>query len=109
MKNSIENIYELLYRPIITPYNLLENAKLPNYEYVSYYKGKNGLVAELKCLMEDNTNAVFHYHFDDTDNLINIFMTTGNQKKLMFDRQEKLNKLAINYLKSKDTIKETAI
>ena len=37
MDAYIKKIYDMLYSPIISPYNLLENAKLDNYSYVKYY------------------------------------------------------------------------
>lgn len=33
MDAYIKKIYDMLYSPIISPYNLLENAKLDNYSY----------------------------------------------------------------------------
>ena len=50
MDAYIKKIYDMLYSPIISPYNLLENAKLDNYSYVKYYKNKIGLVAEMQCV-----------------------------------------------------------
>ena len=41
MDSAIENIYNLLHAPILTPYNLLENVKLDNYMYVNYSMDNN--------------------------------------------------------------------
>ena len=85
---DIKKLYDLFYSPILTPYNLLENAKLSNYSYVNYYMGENGLIAEMKCEMEDYKKPVrFYYHFDKNDKLFRVFMEENNgEKELLFDR-----------------------
>ncbi|MDR3600228.1 MAG: hypothetical protein P4L49_07075 [Desulfosporosinus sp.] len=108
MENYIKNIYELLYRPVVTPYNLLENAKLPNYKYVTYYKEESGLIAEMQCMTEDGNEAIFHYHFNHDDHLRSVYMTKGGQKELVFDRQTELQKLTAEYL-DKTKVNEVAI
>lgn len=86
--NKIFNkIFELLYKPIVTPYNLLENAKLENYSYVKYYKGENGLIAELKCLV-DGVDTVFKYEFDNKDYLQRIILS--NKNEIVFNRERDL-------------------
>lgn len=108
IEKYITNIYELLYRPVVTPYNLLENAKLPNYKYVSYYKEESGLVAEMQCLTEDGNEAIFHYHFDNNDHLKTVYMTVGGQREIVFDRQTELQKLTSEYA-NKTKVNEIAI
>jgi hypothetical protein len=98
MENYINRIYNLLYSPVVTPYNLLENAKLPNYEYVNYYKGETGLIAEMQCTIEEGYKAIFFYHFDSSDNLQKVFMTTEGKKELVFDRQIEVKKVTEKYL-----------
>ncbi len=90
MKDYFSKIYKLLYSPIITPYNLLENSKLPNYEYVKYFKGEDGLISEMKCVMDDNVEAIFYYHFDANDSLSKVYKKTGPYKELVFDRNHEL-------------------
>lgn len=89
MDKNIEKIFRLLNSPIITPYNLLENAKLKNYEYVKYYKGAEGLIAEMKCTVDD-IETIFNYEFDTEDYLQKIFMIQNNEGKYVFDRTEKV-------------------
>lgn len=108
MEKYVNDIYELLYRPVVTPYNLLENAKLPNYKYVSYYKDESGLVAEMQCLTEEGNEAIFYYHFDNNDNLKIVYMTVGGQRELVFDRHTELQRLTSEYVK-KTKDKEIAI
>lgn len=89
MRDDIKKLYDLFYSSVVTPYNLLENAKLPNYSYVNYYMGDDGLVAEMKCKMEDHKEkVVFYYHFDKEDKLDQVFIDEGLAgKKLIYDRK----------------------
>lgn len=38
-------LYKLMFKDIVTPFNLLENAKLDNYNYVKYYTKKEEFIA----------------------------------------------------------------
>lgn len=109
MNDYINKIYDLLYSPMVTPYNLLDNAKLPNYEYVNYYKKNDGLITEMKCTLDDGENAVFYYHFDKSDNLQRVYMNKNDQQVLVFDRQTETQKLLSEYLKDKDSVASAAI
>ena len=64
MDAYIKKIYDMLYSPIISPYNLLENAKLENYSYVKYFTNEEGLVAEMQCVIPGEGEMVFYYQFD---------------------------------------------
>lgn len=95
MDKQIKKIYDLLHSPIVTPYNLLENAKLPNYSYVNYYEGAEGLIAEMKCFMEDRQEEViFYYHFDEEDKLNRIYQKSvgDSKKKMVYDREKELDR-----------------
>ncbi|GAB6172040.1 hypothetical protein JCM15765_15180 [Paradesulfitobacterium aromaticivorans] len=109
MKEYIEKIYKLLHSPLVTPYNLLENAKLPNYEYVNFYKGNQGLVSEMKCTLDDGNKAIFYYHFDHDENLQCVYMSQGKQKHCIFDRQSETQKMVSNYQKNSASEKIIAI
>lgn len=102
MNKRIKKIYDLLYSPIVTPYNLLENAKLDNYSYVTYYKGKDGLIAEMQCSMDDEGEVIFYYNFDFEDKLSQIYMMQNGEKQLVFDRKTEIEKQKGLYLSSKD-------
>lgn len=87
MDAYIKKIYNMMYSPIITPYNLLENAKIDNYSYVKYYKSEEGLIAEMECTIPDEGKKVFYYHFDVKDYLILIYMEYNGIKEKVFDRE----------------------
>lgn len=59
MDDYVKKIYDMLYSPILTPYNLIENIKLPNYKYLKYYTNDIGIVAEMKCLVDGYGEKIF--------------------------------------------------
>lgn len=97
MYNEIKNIYELLYSNITTPYNLLDNAKLPNYSYVKYFKGNNGLIVEMECDIKEEGSAIFLYHFDDEDKLEMVVKKIENVEETVFSRSEELERAVKRY------------
>ncbi|MBO0557432.1 hypothetical protein EXQ41_16255 [Clostridium botulinum] len=99
MNNYIDEIYKMLKSPIVTPYNLLENAKLNNYDYVKYYKGDKGLICEMDCLVDD-IQTTFLYYFDENDFLQKILMTQNGDTKCVFKRDKELEKLKQEFKKN---------
>lgn len=93
MEKYIDKLYTLLHSPIITPYNLLENAKLDNYNYVKYYKGNNGLIAEMQCINDDAIEVTFFYEFNRKDELDIVFMKDGSDLEVVFSRNEEIENL----------------
>lgn len=92
MDKYIEKIFKMMKSPIITPYNLLENAKLDNYQYVKYFKGENGLICEMECLVDD-IETVFLYCFDKQDFLQKILMQQSGNEKCVFERNHEVEEL----------------
>lgn len=92
MNHKITEIYNLLHSPIVTPHNLIDNAKLKNYEYVTYYKEPPFFVAEMKCKDLAGESTIFYYHFNDKDYLERIFKQQGTEKILIFDRAKEIEK-----------------
>lgn len=86
MTDYIKKIYDMMYSPIITPYNLLENSKLDNYAYVKYYKTSDSLIAEMQCDMQEEGIKTFYYHFDIRDFLQRIYVGDEKNKELIFER-----------------------
>lgn len=99
MNELITQLYELMYSPIITPYNLLENAKLDNYAYVNYSKENNGLLVVMECEIEKGFIAKFYYHFDNNDRLSLATMECNNRQEIIFCRETEI-------LKTKNIISE---
>ncbi|MBY7009039.1 hypothetical protein FDB15_18415 [Clostridium botulinum] len=93
MEKYIEKLYTLLHSPIITPYNLLENAKLDNYNYVKYYKGSNGLIAEMQCINEDAIELTFFYEFNKKDELDIIIMKEQENIEVVFNRNNEIKNI----------------
>lgn len=88
MKDSVNEVYNMLYSPIVTPYDLLENAKLRNYSYVKYYTNDTGLVAEMQCTIPCEGNQVFFYQFDKNDYLQLIYQNEMKDENIVFSRKE---------------------
>ena len=93
MEKYIDKLYTLLHSPIITPYNLLENAKLDNYNYVKYYKGNDGLIAEMQCVNEEAVEVKFYYQFNESDELDIVFMKESDNIQVVFSRNEEIRNL----------------
>ena len=83
MDAYIKKIYDMLYSPIISPYNLLENAKLDNYSYVKYYTNEIGLVAEMQCTIHGEGMQIFYYQFDKNDYLQMIYQGNVEEKNII--------------------------
>ncbi|RDY30156.1 hypothetical protein [Lachnotalea glycerini] len=106
MDSKIKKLYDMLYSPILTPYNLLDNAKLPNYSYVKYYKGNDGIIAEMECEMEDIGIRTFYYCFDQRDFLLRILMEFEGSKNIVFDRSDEVELAKKDYYNNKGELKK---
>lgn len=100
MSDYIKKIYDMMYSPIITPYNLLENSKLDNYAYVKYYKSGNDLIAEMQCDLQEEGIKTFYYHFDARDYLQRIYVGDQNSKELIFERDSAIAEAKNDYYAS---------
>ena len=101
MDAYIKKIYDMLYSPIISPYNLLENAKLENYSYVKYFTNEEGLVAEMQCVIPGEGEMVFYYQFDKKDYLQRINQNTMEKKNIVFSRKKQWRLLKRNIIQTK--------
>lgn len=102
MNAYINKIYDMLYSPILTPYNLLENVKLPNYKYLKYYTNSIGIIAEMQCLVDSKEEKIFYYQFDEKDYLQSIYYYENNVKEILFDRIVAVEESKENYYKNLD-------
>lgn len=101
MDAYIKKIYDMLYSPIISPYNLLENAKLENYSYVKYFTNEEGLVAEMQCVIPGEGEMVFYYQFDKKDYLQRIYQNTMEKKILSLAEKKQWRLLKRNIIQTK--------
>lgn len=83
----------MLYAPVISPYNLLENAKLENYRYVKYYTNEIGLIAEMQCEIPGEGEKVFYYQFDKKDYLQMIYQGGWKETTLYFQEKKQQRQL----------------
>ncbi|MNO25523.1 hypothetical protein D3C76_153630 [compost metagenome] len=89
----IHELYTLTEGHIVTPSELLANAKLPNYEYVKFSNNGIGLHVEARCLVEEGKYVIFNYYFDDADRLQKLVMESGKISEVIFDRIVEIEKL----------------
>lgn len=87
MDAYVKKIYDMLYSPIISPYNLLENAKLENYSYVKYYTNPIGLIVEMQCMVPEEGEKIFYYQFDQKDYLQIIYQGSMQEECIIFNRK----------------------
>ena len=102
MDDYVKKIYDMLYSPILTPYNLIENIKLPNYKYLKYYTNDIGIVAEMKCLVDGYGEKIFYYQFYEKDFLQRIYYFDNDAEEELFDRKQELEEAKKSYYKNKD-------
>lgn len=108
MNEYIKKIYNMMYSPIVTPYNLLENSKLDNYSYVKYYKANNLFIAEMECSIPNEGTKIFYYEFDSNDFLQAIYMENNGVKEKVFDRVAAIDEAKSEYYSS-NVISEKAV
>lgn len=106
MDVQIKKIYDMLYSPIISPYNLLENAKLENYSYVKYYTNETGLVAEMQCEIPGEGKQIFYYQFDNKEFLQKIYQGKIDNENIIFSRQEAVEVAKEEYYSSQLSIEK---
>lgn len=89
--NIKENIIKLINDNLITPFNLVENARLKNYEYVKYYQKDNFLISEMKVIMY-RKDCIFYYYFDKENKLQKIYCEFEETIEELFSREKELKK-----------------
>lgn len=96
MLETIERLYDEMHGPKLTPYELLENVKLPNYVSVDFTKdNEDNIIAYTKCLLEDGTNAIFTYTFDRENKLINLKSMVCGIEEEIYNRKTEIEKFYI--------------
>ncbi|OSA89539.1 UNVERIFIED_ORG: hypothetical protein B2H93_15870 [Clostridium botulinum] len=92
-------IYDLTYLPILTPYNLINTLKLDNYISLNMHKGDLGIISEITCLI-DGSNITFYYEFDENDHLLKAYYYEDTTINYLFNREDSIKKLKSEYYKS---------
>ncbi|UOK56175.1 hypothetical protein MGI18_14155 [Bacillus sp. OVS6] len=97
MLNAIERLYDEIYGPKLTPYELIENVKLPNYISVDFCKdSENNIVAYTKCLLEDGSKALFTYSFDKDSKLVSLKSTVHGIDEEIYNRKTEIEKFNLS-------------
>ena len=110
MQEVVKDIYNLIYSPLVTPHNLLENCKLKNYNYVKYYVANDELVCEMECQVAENSEQCdrFYYFFSEDNYLQRIERDLGNEEReVLFDRLKEIATSKQSFMKRK-LVDETA-
>ncbi|WP_025182833.1 hypothetical protein [Leptospira kirschneri] len=90
-KDAIKQMYNLLYSPIITPENLVDNLRKDQYESVHFYKTSEGIIAEVNAILS-NEIATYRYYFDKQELLQSVTKGSGNNVETLFSRSESCGK-----------------
>lgn len=101
--NAFEKIYELTYLPLVTPYNLLDNLKLDNYEEINYKKIETGIIAEIICQVE-KVLMKFYYSFNKENKLESIYYYENGEINFLFNRYDLLTNLRSSYINNRKSI-----
>lgn len=103
MLETIERLYDEIHAPKLTPYELIENVKLPNYISVDFSKdNKNNIIAHTKCLLDDGNSAVFTYTFDKDNKLISLKSKILEVEEELYNRKTEIEKF---YLETSQSFK----
>ncbi|MES1043188.1 hypothetical protein FOA22_01510 [Heyndrickxia oleronia] len=103
MLETIERLYDEIHGPKLTPYELIENVKLPNYISVDFSKdSENNIIAYTKCLLEDGNKSVFTYTFNTDNKLISLKSMVCGVEEEIYNRKEEIEKF---YLLASQSIK----
>lgn len=108
MNRKIKEIYDLLYSDIVTPYNLLDNLFLDEYESVNYFKEDSKVVCRLMH-KKDGVEDVFYYYFDEENKLETIINEIDGRRDIMFNREKELSTAVNGYNKFKNVDIDVAI
>lgn len=104
----INELYKLRFTPMCTPLNLIDNAKLANYDYVKFKKSRDEkhMEAEMCCLCSDGVKRVFVYMFDKRDWLMEIHIIDEHMTKV-FSRDDEIDYLIEEYERQKNKLTDS--
>lgn len=93
MKSKIDRLYNAIYSNYISPEDLVKNIKCNNYESITFKKSDGGLIANVKCEIQDLGYVEFAYFFDNKDMLLKIDMIIGDDTIPYFRRNSEIENL----------------
>ncbi|GAB1804607.1 MULTISPECIES: hypothetical protein [Priestia] len=93
MSEKIKRLYDEMHAPKLTPYELIENLRLPNYSSVDFSKdSENNIIAYTKCVLEDGNNAMFKYIFDVENKLVSLTSIVHGVEEEVYNRKKEVEK-----------------
>lgn len=92
MNEVIENLYNEIYAPKLTPQELINNLHLPNYESIEFSKSDTDISAVAKCKLDTGQKASFFYTFNEDNMLISLTINYGNKHEKLYDREKSIDK-----------------
>lgn len=95
-EEMIKQICDLANDYLLSPFDLVENARLDNYEYIKYYSKDDYLICEMKFEVSLE-KYVFYYYFDKDNKLQQIYGRKGRVKKLYFNRKDAIAEKVFEY------------
>lgn len=91
--NSLNDIVKLINSPLITPYNLIDNIKLSNYNELIYRtNSRNNIICDVHCTV-DGVLMIFSYIFDEKNHLQTMKRTDVEPHEVLFSRSVQLSKI----------------
>src|SRR5690625_3476458 len=102
MDNMIEELYDAIYSPKISPEQLINNAILPNYISVHIESNEIGMIVESACELYDGTRATYSYQFDHYSTLLNLKEHGRITVTELYNRKREINE---KYRKIKNILK----
>lgn len=103
--NIIERLYDEIHGPKLTPFDLLENVKLPHYLSVDFKSKGDLIIGTTKCSI-DNEIATFTYIFKD-DKLISLKSSFNEEEEEIYNREKAIKEYYV--LTKKAIYSDTAV
>lgn len=90
MDKLISKLYYILNNPLVTPWDLVENVKLDNYDNLHIAKGEKGIIATIECVNDGGSTVEYVYYFDHQDHLLSLVLREGHLEEIVFDRSKEI-------------------
>ncbi|WP_340035038.1 hypothetical protein [Bacillus sp. FSL K6-0993] len=84
----IEHLYDEIHGPKLTPYELLENVKLPNYISVDFKTENDFIIGISKCKINKDEIATFTYFFNKENKLVRLTSNVNGENSEIYNREK---------------------